>query len=107
MRLRPSAKVNPDQSKLFPLELDSSTEFWFAWEDVEIFAIQKAMLKQALAELRDKRKSRQMREEAWRWLFSPEQHPFSADVCAANNNYDIDVIRAQVRRFVRDLSIQM
>lgn len=107
MRLRPTVKVNPDQATLFPQELDSATEFWFDWTYDEIIAIQKAMLKQALVEIRDKRRSRQMREEAWRWLFSPEHHYFSADVCAANNNYDIDVIRAQVRRFVTDLSIDV
>lgn len=101
MRLR--TNENPEQCTLFPKELETDTEYWFDWSSEEIRSIQKAMLKQALAELRDKRKSHQMRVEAWNWLMSDEDHPFCSRVCAESNALNIDILRGHVRRLVKDI----
>ncbi|MEZ9863864.1 hypothetical protein AB4525_08235 [Vibrio breoganii] len=101
-RYRPTAN-NADQAMLFPKNLDSTTEFWANWEDEEVIAIQLAMIKQALNELNDHRRSEKMRKEAWDWLFSDEDHPFCSRLCASNNGLDIDCLRSLVRRLVKDL----
>ncbi|WP_156916981.1 hypothetical protein [Vibrio halioticoli] len=95
--------TNPDQDRLFPFVLDSSTEFWAIWEDTEIFAIQHAMIVQALNEIKDHRRSKKMRQEAWDWLFSNEEHPFCARLCASNNCLDIHHLRTLVRRMVNNI----
>lgn len=95
--------VDASQEKLFPTNLDSETEFWALWEDKEIYAIQLAMIHQALNELKDHRRSKKMRQEAWDWLFSNEEHPFCSRLCASNNGLDIDCLRSLVRRLVKDL----
>ncbi|GMQ49622.1 hypothetical protein [Vibrio sp. 10N] len=102
MNLHPSLDKER-QGNLFPASMDSDTEFWFIWSDEEIIHIQKAMLTQALSELRDHRKSPKMRMEAWNWLMSDDDHPFCSRLCAANNGYDIDILRCQVRRLVKDI----
>ncbi|MGR5178866.1 hypothetical protein [Vibrio mediterranei] len=91
------------QGSLFPPSMDSETEFWFSWTREEVIQIQKAMLKQALSEVRDGRRSKAMREEAWNWLMSDDDHPFCSRICAANNGLDIDILRCQVRRLVRNI----
>ena len=96
-----SQPKNSSQLGFFPT--DEATNFIFAWDDVEIFSLQKEMLKQALYELRDLRKSKQMRQEAWDWIMSDEDHAFSSRVCASNNGYEIERLRAYLRRLVTDL----
>jgi hypothetical protein len=96
-----SQPTNPSQLGFFPG--DEETNFIFAWEDTEIYALQKAMLKQALQELRDLRKSKQMRQEAWNWIMSDEEHAFSSRTCASNNGYNIEQLRGYLRRLVTDL----
>ena len=104
MRYKSTKKLEDKfQRLLFPLELDTPTEFWFGWADEEIFSIQHAMITQALTELRDRRRSMTMRTEAWTWLFSDENHPFSSRICASNNGLDIDSLRRHVQRLVRDI----
>lgn len=92
-----------NQNMLFPMELDTATEFWFDWQEKEIISIQNAMLKQAIAEVRDRRKSQTMRQEAWQWLMNDEDTPFAARLCAENNGYDIDVLRTMLKRLVTDI----
>jgi hypothetical protein len=94
---------NINQNALFPQELNSNTEFWYEWEYVEIFAIQRAMLVQALKEISDLRRSKKMRLEAWNWLMSDDDEPFSAPLCASNNNYDIHELRRLVKRIVHEI----
>lgn len=96
-------KNNDRQHDFFPQDLDSKTEFWFKWEDQEVLKMQKAMLVLTLNEIRDRRKSKKMRQEAWDWLFSDEDHPFSSEVCATNNGYDINELRSLVKRIIKDL----
>lgn len=91
------------QGSLFPPSMDSETEFWGSWTQEEIIQIQKAMLTQALSELRDRRKSPTMRIEAWNWLMSDDDHSFCSRLCAANNGYNIDILRWHVRRLVKDI----
>jgi hypothetical protein len=91
------------QQFLFPEDLDSKTEFWALWRFEEIVAIQNAMLIQSLNEIRDLRRSRAMRIEAWEWLFSNEDHPFSSRVCAENSGLDIESLRILLKRIVKDL----
>jgi hypothetical protein len=83
--------------------LETNTEFWFEWQMQEIIRIQNAMLELTISELRDKRKSPQMRKEAWDWLMSDFDGPFSARLCASNNGYDIDVLRSLLKRLVTDI----
>lgn len=101
MRIQNAIKQE-QQHCLFPVDLDSNTEFWLDWQGSEIVAMQKAMLVQALSEIKDKRKSRKMREEAWEWLFSDEDHSFSAPQCASTNALDIQKLRFLTRRAVGD-----
>lgn len=96
-----SQPENANQLGFFPT--DDATNFIFAWEDIEIFALQKAMLKQALHELRDQRKSKQMRQEAWDWIMSDEDHAFCSRICASNNGYNIDELRGYLRRLITNL----
>jgi len=104
MRYRTSKKLEKKyQCLLFPKELETPTEFWFDWTDAEILSIQRAMIVQALNELRDHRRSREMRLDAWNWLFSDEEHYFSSRVCAKNNRLDIETLRRIVRRLVNDI----
>lgn len=83
--------------------VDTKTEFDGGWTETEIYAIQLAMIEQALRELQDHRRSPTMRQEAWQWLFSDEDHPFSSRVCAKNNGLDIEYLRILVRYIVRDV----
>lgn len=94
--------VNPDQLSMFD-NLDETKDFFHLWTFDEIIVVQKTMIIQALNELRDHRKSYKMRKEAWDWLFSDEDHPFSSETCAANSNIDIDKLRNLTRYLVKDI----
>ncbi len=91
------------QKSLFPENPNSETEFWCEWTDEEIKEIKYRMLTHALDELRDHRRSQQMRKEAWDWLFSDEEAPFSAPVCALEHNLDITEIRKLLKQIVHDV----
>ncbi|ELA9367552.1 hypothetical protein QUN99_003442 [Vibrio parahaemolyticus] len=99
---RPRCK-NKDQNSLFPKVLETATEYWFDWSYAEIIKIQKAMLVQAIAEIRDRRKSLQMRKDAWHWIMNDLDGPFAARLCAENNGYDIENLRVLLRRLVKDI----
>ncbi|NGZ66572.1 hypothetical protein G6Z92_06180 [Vibrio aestuarianus subsp. cardii] len=105
MRLKTyrTRKKNKDQTSLFPQQLETKTEYWFDWRYSEIIQIQKAMLVQSIAEIRDRRKSLQMRKEAWDWLMNDFDGPFAAKLCASNNGYNIENLRILLRRLVKDI----
>lgn len=80
-------------------------EYHYSWEADEILILQQKMLLLALEEIRDRRKSAEMRLEAWNWLFSDnDELPFSARRCALNSGYDIDNIRYLIKRLVKDIA---
>ncbi|GMQ49621.1 hypothetical protein [Vibrio sp. 10N] len=68
------------------------------WTDSEIRNLCFNMLKEAVREIRDHRKSQQMREEAREWLLSNSQSPFSAINCCDYAGIDIHSLRKNVDR---------
>jgi hypothetical protein len=101
--MRTSAFAHAGQATLFPIDLDSETEYWCDWTDEEIEDIGYKMITQALDEVRDRRKSFNMRKEAWDWLMSDAKAPFSSRNCACANGLNIDELRGLLKRIVKDL----
>lgn len=69
------------------------------WTESEIRNLCFNMLKEAVREIRDRRKSQQMRQEAREWLLSNDcQSPFSAINCCNYAGIDIHTLRMNVDR---------
>jgi hypothetical protein len=94
--------VTAKQMALFN-EIETDTEFSAEWEAIEIVALQRGMLIYAIEEIRDRRRSRAMRIDAWNWLMSNDDHSFSSILCAKNNGYDINHLRWLIKRLINDL----
>lgn len=74
------------------------------WSDDAINELRYSMIVIAVKEIRDLRKSKAMRKEAWDWLFDDECcSPFSAPVCAKCTGYDIEELRRLLLRLVPSL----
>lgn len=97
-----SNKLDFQQLSLFS-DIETKTDFIGLWLDEEIEDLQESMLIQAMKEVRDKRKSLQMRTEAFNWFMEDSNHPFSSNCCASNNGYDIHFLRRSLRTLVPDL----
>ncbi|WP_028864962.1 hypothetical protein [Psychromonas aquimarina] len=73
------------------------------WSATDVQELKHGMLLLAFEELRDNRRSRAMKVEAWEWLMidADDQldNPFSAENCCVDLGMDIKAIRS----FVRDL----
>lgn len=91
------------QFSLFNGDLLSDLEFHGSWKIDEVVQLQMGMLETALIEVKDKRKSQAIRKEAWDWLMSDKDGPFSARECAVSNALDIDELRQMLRRLVKDI----
>lgn len=64
------------------------------WNYSDVHQLKLSMLKQALEEIADRRRSIKMRDEAREWLFDENpDNPFSARKCAIAGGYDIDRLR--------------
>jgi hypothetical protein len=96
-------KFNILQFPLFNGDLLSDLEFHGCWKIDEVVQLQMGMLETALIEVKDKRKSQAMRKQAWDWLMSDEDGPFSARECSVSNALDIDELRQLLRRLVKDI----
>ncbi len=71
------------------------------WSTADIQELKYNMLLLALDELKDNRRSKPMKAEAWKWLMIEDQsdNPFSADNCCEALEMNINTIRS----FVQDL----
>lgn len=58
---------------------NDETEFYDTWTEAEIIQLQKGMLIHAIQEARDRRRSKSMRKDAWKWLMSEEDPHFVAN----------------------------
>lgn len=70
------------------------------WLRQDIEDLQYALLVQAMIELKDKRRSLSMKQEAWQWLFTDSASPFSSYICALSHNLDIDALRMGLKSYV-------
>lgn len=69
------------------------------WTDRELSNLCFSLVKEAVRDLQDDRKTKQRKRESREWLFSNDTaHPFSAMNCCDLANLDIHVIRANVNR---------
>jgi hypothetical protein len=94
-------KTKPPQTRqlsLFCGDLLSECEFHGGWFLPEVIKLQMSMIELALEEINDRRKSQEMRLEAWDWLMNDTDWLFSSRECAQNNQLDIDELRRLVKR---------
>ena len=72
------------------------------WTDREISNLCFNLVKEAVRDLHDHRKTKQRKQESREWLFSNDTvHPFSAVNCCDRANLDIHSLRANVIRLLR------
>jgi hypothetical protein len=88
------------QGERFPMPTPiQSTEQWTS-SDIE--ELQMAMINSALVDIRDKRKSEQMRREAYEWLMSDDSEwPLSYVNCCQSIGLDAVVLRELFLRLIQ------
>ncbi len=67
------------------------------WTDQDVLVLRESLLYEALEVIRDLRKSKSMRDDAWSWLFAiDDSSPLSAQACAQCTGYNIDLIQREL-----------
>lgn len=73
-----------------------------SWSQTDIQELKYGMLNHALEELRDNRRSKKMKQEAWGWLMSDENsdHSFSSDNCCSELGMSINNLRSMLNQLL-------
>lgn len=74
-------------------------DFSSDWTDDDVTELMSGMLKSALEDIADGRKSKAMKDEAIEWLMRDDYtYAFSACNCCKKLGYDIDILRIEVNK---------
>lgn len=74
-------------------------DFSHDWTDDDVTELMSGMLKSALEDIADGRKSKTMKDEAIEWLMRDDySSAFSACNCCKSLGYDIDLLRMEVNK---------
>lgn len=85
-------KVLPKQDRVFLSE----------WTDEDITELQHGMIKSAIEDIRDGRKSKKMQQEARKWMLCTDlDYPFSFVNCCSALGFDETVLRNLVNRLTQ------
>jgi len=68
------------------------------WTDWDVFSLQETLLVETMTAAVDGRSCETTRAEAWGWIDSEDDHPFSFRTCAKAVGADPDDLRAMFRR---------
>lgn len=72
------------------------------WTDEDVYELQIGMIKSAINDVRDGRKSKLMQREAKRWLLEDDYvHPLSFCNCCRSVGLDAELLRSMLSRLLK------
>ena len=79
------------------------TDEAISWSQTDIQELKYGMLTIALEEVRDNRRSKKMKLEAWDWLMSDgiSDHSFSAENCCSELGMNVNNLRSMLNQFLK------